>query len=86
MHSRFPRDPRQRLQPFLQSSVKLFRSCGVVPAEHRIELEADEVRPTGRTARNGPLPFIYENDWHHVYSEFITTSEFCAVCHNYVKS
>jgi len=30
-------------------------------------------------------PFQQENDWHHVYSEFITTSEFCAVCHNVVN-
>jgi hypothetical protein len=30
-------------------------------------------------------PFAHENDWHHVYSEFITTSEFCAVCHNFVN-
>jgi hypothetical protein len=30
-------------------------------------------------------PFVHESDWHHVYSEFITTSEFCAVCHNYVN-
>ncbi len=30
-------------------------------------------------------PFMHESDWHHVYSEFITTSEFCAVCHNYVN-
>jgi hypothetical protein len=30
-------------------------------------------------------PFAHEKDWHHVYSEFITKSEFCAVCHNYVN-
>jgi hypothetical protein len=30
-------------------------------------------------------PFAHEKDWHHVYSEFITTSEFCAVCHNFVN-
>ncbi len=30
-------------------------------------------------------PFVRESEWHHVYSEFITTSEFCAVCHNYVN-
>jgi hypothetical protein len=30
-------------------------------------------------------PFMHESGWHHVYSEFITTSEFCAVCHNYVN-
>ncbi len=30
-------------------------------------------------------PFKHETDWHHVYSEFITKSEFCAVCHNVVN-
>ncbi len=30
-------------------------------------------------------PFPHEYDWHHVYSEFVTKSEFCAVCHNYVN-
>ena len=27
-------------------------------------------------------PFMEKNDWHHVYSELHTKSEFCAICHN----
>jgi hypothetical protein len=27
-------------------------------------------------------PFKSESDWHHVYSELHTKSEFCAICHN----
>lgn len=27
-------------------------------------------------------PFKHETDWHHVYSELQTKSEFCAICHN----
>jgi hypothetical protein len=27
-------------------------------------------------------PFIHEYNWHHVYSQLQTKSEFCAICHN----
>ncbi len=27
-------------------------------------------------------PFVAKNEWHHVYSELHTKSEFCAICHN----
>jgi len=27
-------------------------------------------------------PFLEKNDWHHIYSELHTRSEFCAICHN----
>jgi hypothetical protein len=27
-------------------------------------------------------PFKYEKEWHHIYSELHTQSEFCAICHN----
>lgn len=27
-------------------------------------------------------PFVKESDWHHVYSELQTKSEFCGICHN----
>ena len=30
-------------------------------------------------------PFKYKTDWHHVYSELQTKSEFCAICHNRVN-
>ena len=30
-------------------------------------------------------PFIHETNWHHVYSELQTKSEFCAICHNAVN-
>ena len=30
-------------------------------------------------------PFEFESNWHHVYSQFHTQSEFCAVCHNAVN-
>lgn len=30
-------------------------------------------------------PFRHENDWHHVYSELQTKSEFCGICHNSVN-
>jgi hypothetical protein len=30
-------------------------------------------------------PFKHESDWHHVYSELQTKSEFCAICHNRVN-
>ena len=30
-------------------------------------------------------PFKFESDWHHVYSELQTKSEFCGICHNAVN-
>ena len=30
-------------------------------------------------------PFIKETNWHHVYSDLQTKSEFCAICHNAVN-
>jgi hypothetical protein len=30
-------------------------------------------------------PFRHENEWHHVYSELQTKSEFCGICHNAVN-
>ena len=30
-------------------------------------------------------PFQQDTDWHHVYSELQTKSEFCAICHNRVN-
>jgi hypothetical protein len=30
-------------------------------------------------------PFRHAGDWHHVYSELQTKSEFCAICHNAVN-
>jgi hypothetical protein len=30
-------------------------------------------------------PFMHEYNWHHVYSQLQTKSEFCAICHNAVN-
>jgi len=35
------------------------------------------------TQKYGPFMHVY--NWHHIYSEFQTKSEFCAVCHNAVN-
>lgn len=44
-------------------------------------------RPENGNYISGPStqkfgPFAYVDGWHHFYGEFLTKSEFCAVCHN----
>jgi len=56
---------------------------------HRITGYKDESPGNGNyisspgTAKLGP--FKHEKNWHHVYSELHTKSEFCAICHNAVN-
>ncbi|UCE72760.1 MAG: hypothetical protein JSU99_06145, partial [Nitrospiraceae bacterium] len=56
---------------------------------HRITGYKDESPGNGNYISSpGPEklgPFIHKKNWHHVYSELHTKSEFCAICHNAVN-